>query len=128
ISPDWKTMAIASNKQKSELYDVSSAKLVRTLDIMLGGAKVSGSTFSSKFSPKSPPAMVFSVDGKTLALYENRPPRVALFDTATGKQTGTLLPESPNIPKVESFPIGNTAPTGSAGLAFSPDSRCLAWD
>ncbi|HYV35422.1 MAG TPA: WD40 repeat domain-containing protein, partial [Gemmataceae bacterium] len=126
FSPDSKSIVLAQpEKQKIELYDVATAKLIRPL------ASISSSPVTAKGKKSiQKQSMLFSPDGKLFAWSENRnPPSLSLIDVTTGKQIGTLaLTAGPNL---EGFGV-----TISPGLlasrldraAFSPDGRCLALD
>jgi WD40 repeat protein len=123
FSPDGKVLAINPGKdQKLELYDVATRKLLHALDVGLGAVPLRGKGgfggggpggFGGPFGRAGVgQAVLFSADGKTLAVYgSQRPATVALFDTTTGQRVGSLS-------------LGDRTPTSSA--AFSRDGRCLA--
>ncbi|MCI0460368.1 MAG: hypothetical protein L0Z62_25730, partial [Gemmataceae bacterium] len=126
FAPDSNTLAISQpEKQKLELYDVATAKLLRTLDAVPG---------HDGFYPHP---MVFSADGKTLAWYDNCR-TLLLLDTTTGKRIGGLggLPFA--APKQLFGGFGGFGgwygggmpmePESNRRFAFSPDGRCLAVD
>jgi WD40 repeat protein len=130
FSPNGKVLAIkAPDESKIDLYDVATAKLLRTL---LVPSDAAGS--SSTFGNGQTPTMLFSSDGKMLAFQRNvGATAIVLFDVATGKQIGSVGLQAQEDPPAfkgkggkgkggKSFPNAKSPGLG----ALSPDGRCLA--
>jgi WD40 repeat protein len=129
FTPDGKSVAIAQpKKQRLELYDVATAKLVRTFDAVPGA----GNTGKGVGRFGALRSMVFSADGKVLAWCEApNMATVVLLETATGNKIGAF-PLPPNLVNPKAKGGGGGFGGGLAGLMVmdravsSPDSRCIA--
>jgi WD40 repeat protein len=123
FSPDSKLLAVyCATEQKIQLHEVATAKLLHTFEGLPGppvakggfgaaGAFAGPGGFGGLASQQT---MFFSPDGAMLAFYWSRgQTTVYLFDTASGKQIGSM-------------PIADASPSTSG--AFSADNRCLALD
>jgi WD40 repeat protein len=124
FAPDGKSIAIGQpKKQKLELYDVATAKLLRTFDVVPAAGK---GGFAGRLAAQQ--SMLFAPDGKTLAWFDAQSmTAVVLLDSATGKKVG-VLPLPANL-----VPMKGKGGFGGPALysvmeraAFSPDGRCLA--
>jgi WD40 repeat protein len=131
FSPDSKMIAISQpKKQKLELYDVTTAKLLRTFDVKPGGNLGKGGGFGGRFGPQQ--TMLFTPDGKILAWSEApNMATVVWLDTSTGKQIGTMA--LPQVPAGIGPGVGGKGGFGGLGgfavmerAAASPDGRCIA--
>jgi WD40 repeat protein len=123
FSPDSKTLAVGGGdaKPRIELYDVASAKRLRTLGPSAaapppgGGGGPKGKGKGRFLGGVSAQQMLFSPDGKAIALQTVQVgpgATVMVLDTATGKQIASL----PSV--IDGSP--------ATPVAFSPDGRCLA--
>jgi WD40 repeat protein len=116
ISPDSKMLAVITGdaQYKIELYDISSAKLLCTLDagpgLAAGKGPFGGGGKGGLLFAVSGQKILFAPDCKTLAFQASAGAAIVVLDVVTGKQMSAL-------PAVE----------GSSPLlsAFSPDGRCL---
>jgi len=97
FSRDGKTIAVGGLERNAVLLDVSTGRLLRTLD----------------WPHRYPAMLVFSSDGKQLALAGagGDSNNVAVWDLTSGKLRCTL---------------GRSSDWGVNGMAFSPDGRLLA--
>ncbi len=107
FSPDGAFLAVRWERaQQLELYAVQQGKLLHTLGVAATPRpremNVNGVACS--------PVMAFSADGKLLAAY-SAPELLSVWDTATGRLLASL---------------SLTGNTPFAGIAFTPDGRCLA--
>lgn len=99
FSPDWKIMASAWRAAAVDLWDTTTGKEVRRIPLPLKVFQVASN-------------IVFSPDGKLLAVEEAEGKAVWLYDAATGKQVCIVegMIASPRI----------------SSLAFAADGRLLA--
>jgi Tol biopolymer transport system component len=109
LSPDGRLVAVQPTgaAAKIEIWDVSAAKVVQTLDVGAGRATT----------------LLFTPDNKTLAV-RSADAVVRLYDVASGKEQGQIA--EPNL-------TGNAADQGlqygaifGHGMVFSPDGGTLA--
>ncbi len=87
ISPDLGTFARGSDNGKMGLFDAFTGK--EKMSIAVGG------TFRPQFQPHG--AMWFLSDGKAILVAVDRKPGLTVFDTATGKSTGTLAAQEKQL-------------------------------
>jgi WD40 repeat protein len=112
LSPDGKYLALRSRlNQNIELVDTQAGKRLHLFAIITGdpprGAVLQAPVVIA------PAGMLFAPDGKTFASY-SEPDKLALWEVPTGKKLKVVaLPQN----LVGLFPA-----------AWSPDSRCLAFD
>jgi RNA polymerase sigma factor (sigma-70 family) len=99
FSPDRKIMASSGNGQELALWDTATGKEIRRIPLSL-----------KQF--QTPSNVVYSPDGKLVAVEEGEGKAVWLYDPATGKQVCTVE----NM-KTSAYPML---------LAFSPNGRILA--
>jgi len=111
FSPDSKMLAVHSDaKQKIELYEIASGKLLRTLDAGPAPPQAQGGFPGGMIAPFHQ-KLLYSADGKALAFQAGPGATIVVRDTATGNEFGSLAPVK-----------------GSQAMqrAFAPDRRCLA--
>jgi WD40 repeat protein len=119
FSPDGKLLAASAGTppQKVHLYEVPSGKLLRTLDINPAAAPAPGGAVGPagakgiRTRTSTLAQLLFSPDGKMIAVQAGPQTGLVVLDTATGKQVAALTLATPG-----------TALQG----AFARDGRCLA--
>jgi WD40 repeat protein len=105
FSPDGAFLAVRwEPAQQLEVYAVPQGKLLHTLGIAATPRDMNVNGLACW------PVMAFSADGALLAAY-SAPAVLSVWDTATGRLKGSL---------------SLTGNTPFAGIAFTPDGRCLA--
>lgn len=116
FSPDSKLFAAVAGEGTLEihLYDTANAKLVRSLDTGLPPAAPKGGFAKGGAVPFGVAAnqkMLFSADGKALAVQSTPTGPILVLDTGTGKKLASIA-----------NPGGGFFLQGT----FTPDGRCLA--
>jgi hypothetical protein len=105
FSPDGGLLAVRWERaQQLEVYAVAQGKLLHTLRVTATPREMNVNGVACR------PVMAFSGDGKLLAAY-SAPAVLSVWDTATGRLQASL---------------SLTGNTPFAGIAFTPDGRCLA--
>jgi WD40 repeat protein len=105
FSPDGGLLAVRWERaQQLEVYAAAQGKLLHTLRVTATPREMNVNGVACR------PVMAFSGDGKLLAAY-SAPEVLSVWDTATGRPQASL---------------SLTGNTPFAGIAFTPDGRCLA--
>jgi WD40 repeat protein len=110
FSPDGKFLAVntGTDKEQIDLYEIPGGKRLRTLDAGPGNQAAKKGILRGAVQK-----LVFSPDGKMLAFHPgDAAAPIVLLDIATGKQAGSISPDSKS--------------PWAVLLAFTPDGRCLA--
>jgi WD40 repeat protein len=116
FSPDGKILAFntGNDREKIDLYEVPSGKLLRTLEAGPLANPAAGGKLPAALAGlgNGSQRMLFAPDGKTLAFQAGLQSPIVLLGTVTGNKIGALAPIEGNMAALQ-------------GL-FTPDGRCLA--